>query len=213
MIILPAILTDSVKELEKTTAVLRGFSDSLHIDISDGKFVDGPKTFSLADVVDDCFTDFFVEAHVMAYKPLDYLDFCADLGIRRMIIHYEAIRDELSEVFFAIKERGMQVSLAINPGTTVGQLDGVSELIESALVMTVVPGKQGGIFIPEVLDKIQALRSFNANMLIGVDGGVKLETIPVLRQYALDYAVVGSAIVKTADPVASFGAFQKAIEV
>ncbi|TSC97480.1 MAG: hypothetical protein Greene101447_484, partial [Parcubacteria group bacterium Greene1014_47] len=76
--------------------------------------------------------------------------------------------------------------------------------VASVLIMGVTPGLQGQEFMPSVLEKIPAIKKDFPHLQIGVDGGVGEENISTIFQAGADYAVVGSKIFATQDPVEAF---------
>ena len=73
------------------------------------------------------------------------------------------------------------------------------------LLMSVNPGFGGQEFIPHTLNKIRELRELRArsgsNALIEIDGGVNLQTAPLLSEAGADVLVAGSAVFKAPDMI------------
>ena len=199
MFIVPGILVSKIEDLEKQVHSVRGELEWLQLDVMDGKFVEN-KNLDMIDIPSDAFSGFSVEAHLMVENPARYIDECKRLGIKRMIVHYEAIHNT-PEVLQKIKSAGMQVSVALNPGTTPSFLENVIEDLDAVLLMTVQPGKQGQQFIPNVLSKVYEIRLIAHDILIGIDGGVKLDKMNEIRKYNIDYAVVGSGLWQSVDVI------------
>jgi len=68
------------------------------------------------------------------------------------------------------------------------------------LVMGVNPGLQGQAFIPETMERVQVLRGKHADVIIEVDGGVKLENVGSLVAHGANKLNVGSGIWQTPNP-------------
>ena len=66
------------------------------------------------------------------------------------------------------------------------------------LIMSVNPGFSGQKFIPNILDKIKALKDkialLNPSCLVEVDGGVSDSNIESLKEAGVDIVVAGSYI-------------------
>jgi ribulose-phosphate 3-epimerase len=75
--------------------------------------------------------------------------------------------------------------------------------------MSVIPGKQGGNFIPEVLNKIRNFEKRYPNITTQIDGGVNETTLPRVLETGVDNIVVGSAIFSSEDPRKKFLEFSK----
>jgi ribulose-phosphate 3-epimerase len=77
-------------------------------------------------------------------------------------------------------------------------------------LLAVTPGKQGNVFQDSVLEKIKALKEYDPEISVWVDGGLNRSTLPKILNLSIDNAVIGSAIFGTEDPVKSLKDFQTA---
>jgi ribulose-phosphate 3-epimerase len=85
--------------------------------------------------------------------------------------------------------------LAINPPTPLSAIDGVVDLCDSILVMSVMPGFGGQKFDPRALDKLKQLRDRpGSHPLLGIDGGIHESTIGPAAAAGAQLFAVGSAI-------------------
>jgi ribulose-phosphate 3-epimerase len=96
----------------------------------------------------------------------------------------------------AIRNTGAKPGIAINPGTPVHALEHLLDDIDLICVMTVNPGFGGQKFIMSQLDKVRALRKMIGDRPIHleIDGGVNLETAPLVCAAGADVLVAGSAV-------------------
>ena len=207
MFIVPGILVNNIEEFRQQVHFVKNESEWLQVDVMDGKFVE-QKNLVLSEIDKNDLEGFSTEVHLMVEEPLNYLDDCLRLGVKRMIVHYEAIHDT-PEVLEKIKSHNIQVAVALNPGTTVNYLENVVEHLDGVLLMTVIPGRQGQKFIPEVLEKIIDIRTMIPDAIIGVDGGVKLDNLDTIDKYNLDYVVVGSGLWTADNPSDELGKFKE----
>jgi ribulose-phosphate 3-epimerase len=76
------------------------------------------------------------------------------------------------------------------------------------LLLSVEPGFQGQPFVPNVLDKISSKPD---GVVLGVDGGMNNETIDQAFSLGADYAIVGSSIWNSPDPVAFLKSFNELV--
>lgn len=60
----------------------------------------------------------FFETHMMVQKPEQWIEPMADAGVNLYTFHIEPVED-VCKVSRLVKEAGMQVGLAIKPGTEV----------------------------------------------------------------------------------------------
>jgi ribulose-phosphate 3-epimerase len=56
------------------------------------------------------------------------------------------------------------------------------------------PGFGGQLFLPEVLEKVRALRASHPDLMIQIDGGISVETSALAREAGANNLVAGSAI-------------------
>jgi ribulose-phosphate 3-epimerase len=102
--------------------------------------------------------------------------------------------------------------MAINPGTPVSAIVEYLPLLDSVLIMSVIPGYYGSKFIPEVLDKVGEIRAISPDMPIGIDGGIKESNILEVAASGVSDICVGSGIFLSADPVASWRHLQSLVD-
>lgn len=171
----------------------------LHIDIMDGHFV--PNLTFGPQLVHDLrpLTDAFFDCHLMVENVENYIDELADGGASMMTVHPEATY-HLDRIVHQVKDAGMQVGVALNPGTSVTACEWVLPVIDRVLVMTVNPGFGGQSFIAAMTEKIEQLAAIrnqsNLKFDIAVDGGISAETAPVVVKAGANVLIAGSAIFK-----------------
>ena len=106
-----------------------------------------------------------------------------------------------------IKDLGCKAGLVLNPATPLNILDHVMDKLDMILLMSVNPGFGGQSFIPETLNKTRAARTRidahvaagGQNILLEIDGGVKIDNIREIAQAGADTFVAGSAIFNAPD--------------
>jgi ribulose-phosphate 3-epimerase len=112
-----------------------------------------------------------------------------------------------------VRERGVCVGVAINPGPPVGSLSEVVGAIDMALCMTVNPGWGGQAFIEHSLDKLPRVRAIVGDgVAVQVDGGIAPDTAPACRSAGASVFVAGSAIFGAEDPAAAYRAIADAVQ-
>ena len=147
----------------------------------------------------------------MVDRPLKYIEKWKKIkNIFRIIFHLES-NDDPSEVVKKIKSLGLQAGIAINPTTPTEKLKPYLDKIDLVLFMTVVPGKQGGEFLPEIKEKINELKTINSKLLIAIDGGVNKNTIEEVKTWGVDIISIGSAIIKQKNPKQAYLDFIKMV--
>lgn len=198
--------------------------DRFHIDVMDGHFV---PNITIGPIIVSAIrskTKLPLEAHLMVEHPGDYIDAFADAGADIIQIQAEcygerrascrgygqypkevdAIDDlRLRKDLLRIKERGKKAFVVINPGTPLC-IDGVLDVLDGVLIMSVNPGFAKQKFIAAVLPKIVELASkFRGD--IAIDGGVNAETAP-------DVVKAGAHVLITASYLYGAPDAQKAVD-
>jgi len=199
----PSILAANFANLEEDIkAAEKGGADYFHLDVMDGHFVPnisfGPWVAKQMKAI----TDVPLDAHLMVTKPREFIPKFIDAGVELIYPHMEASYDVYRTVQM-ITDHGARAGITLNPATPVSTVEGVIDLIDSVLLMSVCPGFGGQSFIPSTMKKITDLRSLldelKPSVRIAVDGGVTLDNIGNLRKAGADFFIAGSAVFKTPD--------------
>jgi ribulose-phosphate 3-epimerase len=111
-----------------------------------------------------------------------------------------------------VKNRGKRFGFVLNPETSLDKLSEFTDDLDQVLIMTVNPGFYGSPFLPEMLKKIQKLRSMNPKLDIEVDGGITEKTIQIVDQAGANMFVSGSYIVKAEDVMQAINKLKKKIK-
>lgn len=193
VMIIPAILTQDPSELIAKFKILNNLVKLVQVDIMDGKFVSNT-SINLNDIPQKKF-NFKLEAHLMVKNPLKYLNYCSQLKIESVIVHFEACNN-LDLILKEMDKFKFQKGVAINPETPIELIFPYLKKIDKILIMGVHPGFSGQKFIPKTLNKIKKLRAFNRKIKIEVDGGVNSKNISKIQKSGANDFVVGSAIFK-----------------
>ncbi len=195
--IIPAILAISevqyeqdLNKLSSCEALKIGW---VHIDFADNKFVQN-QTID-PEVIKKFPTNFRKEAHLMVSHPKEWVDKLAEAGFKRIIFHLES-EDDPREVIDNIKNKGLEVGIAIKNETDIEGLSSLVDKLGVVLIMGIIPGFQGQPFIPETLDKIKKLKSKGWQVKIGVDGAVRDTNIKEIMESGADFVIMGSYLLK-----------------
>jgi ribulose-phosphate 3-epimerase len=211
----PSILSADFSRLrEQVGEVLDAGARVIHVDVMDGHFVPpitvGPLVVAaLREQVGAAGA--LLDVHLMIERPERHIPDFVKAGAGSITFHAEAT-PHVAYTADLIRQSGVGVGLAINPGTPVGALAEVVDLLDMALCMTVNPGWGGQPFIAHSPQKIERVRAIvGAGVAVQVDGGVDPETGPVCREAGASVFVAGSAIFGAPDPGEAYRAIAAAV--
>ncbi len=205
--IAPSILSANFAELGKeVNAVLDSGADIIHFDVMDNHYVPNLTIGPLVCEAIRPLTDAVIDVHLMV-DPVDRIipDF-AKAGANIISFHPEA-SNHIDRTIGLIKEQGCKAGMVFNPATPLSYLDHVLEKLDLVLIMSVNPGFGGQAFIPEALNKLKTVRqridATGKDIMLEIDGGVKVDNIAEIARAGADTFVAGSAIYnagKDSDP-------------
>ena len=202
--IAPSILASDFSRLgEEVRRVVEAGADFIHFDVMDGHFVPnltmGPQLIKSVKQYTDCPFD----VHLMITRPEDYIDDFADAGADLITFHIE-IEGSVETTINLIKARGIKAGVALRPKTPISAIFPYLVDLDLVLPMSVEPGFGGQKFLTGTLDKIDSLRKrileLGCEVLIEVDGGINLETAPLVVNSGATVLVAGTAIFGSEDP-------------
>ena len=182
--------------------------DGIQVDVMDGRFVPnitfGPGVVrALRPLV-----SVTLDVDLMIVEPEKHLGAFADAGADRLIVHWEACMHPY-RVLRRAQDLGVEVGVAISPGTSLSALEELLDLVDLIQIMTVSPGWGGQPFIHSQLDKIRRLRCMlderGLDIRIGVDGGINPATAPLVVSAGATVLVAGSTTGATRSTSASNG--------
>ncbi len=192
-LVVPAIIAESQEELDSMLERLNGKVERVMLDVMDGKFVPNRSLdfdFRLPE-------GFEYEVHMMAVDPLERLSTMAG-KVDIAILHVETLTD-IRAAIEVVRDLGLQLTLALNPGTGVEVIEPHLNEVDGVLVMTVDPGAYGGKYIPEALEKVRRIREMDGKIPIEVDGGMNVENSRAAREAGANVIASGSFILKSED--------------
>lgn len=217
--IIPAILPRDFAELEDKASLVQGSVKTVQIDVCDGQFV--PNASWPYKKHDDSFEKLLAEEagfpfwenlnyeiDLMVNRAEEVVEEWVRTGATRVIIHVE-MRGDLDLAISKIKDQ-VEIGLAINVETPIDVLEKYIEQIDFVQCMGIDNiGFQGQSFDQKVIDKIKLLRSKYPELIISVDGGVSLESAPILIEAGADRLVAGSAIFNAENSFDAVEAFKR----
>jgi len=201
----PSVMASDQKELDVLLQKLKGTSTTLHLDVSDGKYV--PTKYNHFNIRLD--PTFHYTAHLMIKNPQRWITQHGQ-KVSLCISQWETISHPQKFIAW-LKKRGDNVAFAIKPETPVSSVAKYLSKIDYILVLTVHPGYYGAPFLKSELQKVREIKKQNPYLPVIVDGGINPETIALAKRAGADYFVSGSYVTKSDHPRKSIQELRKSL--
>ncbi|PID52339.1 MAG: hypothetical protein CR972_02585 [Candidatus Moraniibacteriota bacterium] len=206
MLVIPAFLEEDSNQIIKKLGEFSEEVSWIQIDFADETMTDS-RTCDLHELIGEL-GSFNVEVHLMTKDPVQYFDVCDMLGAKRVYFHIGEVESP-SAVLVAMDPYDFTKGIVLSPQTQVEDAFTYIDEVDAVQIMTVVPGAQGGEYLPEMLSKATYLRERRGDLWISVDGGVNEKTIGDIKIKSVDAVGVGSALMNTDDVMNQYRRLQK----
>ena len=213
--IAPSILASDYAVLAEEVARVRPEVDWLHVDLMDGHFVPNlsigpPVVASLRK-----HTDLFLDCHLMVTDPGRWVQPLSEAGADLCAIHVEL--GDPTPLLERIRSLGMRSGLVVDGPTPFEAVQPyLDDRIDLLLVMTIKAGFGGQPFQPEQVAKVERAvhirEERGAAFHVEVDGGIKVDTAPIVARAGADVLVSGTGIFHQPDQRAAARAIRDAAE-
>ncbi|HEY3404823.1 MAG TPA: ribulose-phosphate 3-epimerase [Ohtaekwangia sp.] len=213
-IVAPSILASDFANLQREITMLNeSQADWIHVDIMDGVFV--PNISMGLPVVEavNRHARKPLDVHLMIVQPERYVEAFRKAGAEIISVHVEAC-PHLHRNLQQIKSLGAKAGVAINPHTSLSDLENVITDIDLVCVMSVNPGFGAQKFIENTYQKVKSLKKMisdsGSKALIEIDGGVNQQNAKALLDAGADVLVAGNFVFTAPDPIQVIAQLKKA---
>jgi ribulose-phosphate 3-epimerase len=198
--IAPSILSADFSRLAEHIAMVEPKIRILHLDVMDGHFVPNLTFGPIIVKKLRPHSKLFFDAHLMISDPATYAPEFVKAGSDGITFHLETV-DDPKAMIRQLRQLKVAVGVSIKPKTPVETLKPIVGEVDMVLLMTVEPGFGGQSFIPDSPDRCRQIRKMlRPDQRLQVDGGINMETAPVIVRAGADTLVAGSAVFAAADP-------------
>jgi ribulose-phosphate 3-epimerase len=220
--IIPAVMPDTYEELVSQVGLVRNAASWIQIDVMDGMFTDSVSwpyapgsTHFEALVADEEGLPFWesvnYEVDLMINNPFVEAPRWLLTSAARIILHHKSLaRGDGLALCQELKAQGAELVLALRPSEDISVIEPYIEYLDGIQCMGIERvGFQGEPFVTAVIPMIERLHTLYPDIPISVDGGVNVETAPMLAEAGATRLVSGSYIFTSEDAKASIAELKK----
>ena len=174
-------------------------SERFHLDVADGHYVRNLLFFP--DLVAQLrkHTGLAFEVHLMVTDPLAWIDPFVEAGADIILFCFDAANDP-GEVLRTIKARGAKAGFSLLIDESLDLVEPYWSELDVLCVVGTAMGIKGASMDPSVPGKIRQARDIitqrGLKTEIEADGGIRRDTVPLLKAAGADYIVPGSLMFK-----------------
>ena len=179
------------------------FSERWHLDVADGHYVKNLLFFpDLVAQLRRHSTKPF-EIHLMVTDPLGWIDPFVEAGADIIIFCFDSVKNP-GEVLKAIKARGKKAGVSLLITESIDVLEPHWNDLDVLCIVGTAMGIKGASMDAGIPSKIRRAREIiqqrGLKTEIEADGGIRRETVPLLKAAGADYIVPGSLMFKEDPP-------------
>jgi len=212
----PSVMCANLARLEDDLRTLESAQcDELHFDIMDGVFVPNYTLgFDFIKAAKGC-CGLPCSAHLMIVQPEKYIQRFVEAGCDIVTVHVESCV-HAHRALTQIRDAGASPGIAINPATSLVELEYLLDYVDRVMLMTVDPGYAGQRMIPGAVERVRILKKNTEhrklNAQIEVDGNIDVRNTALLADAGASIFVLGtSSIFRNGDLAGAFEEFKRAV--
>jgi ribulose-phosphate 3-epimerase len=175
------------------------YSEQFHLDVADGHYVKNMLFFPDLVKMLRPHTKVPFEIHFMVTDPLGWVEPFVEAGADSIIFCFDSAKDP-GEVIRAVKSLGKRVGVSLLLDEPLELLKPYWEQLDILTVVGTAMGIKGASMDASAPIKIRQVREIisrrGMNIQIEADGGIRRETVPLLKAAGVDYIVPGSLMFK-----------------
>jgi ribulose-phosphate 3-epimerase len=188
-----ADLTNLAHEMKR----VEPHSERFHLDVADGHYVKTMLFFP--DLVKALrpHSKIPFEVHLMVADPMAWIEPFADADADIIIFCIDSVKNPV-EVLRAIHGRGKKAGVSLLVKESIDLIEPLWKELDILTLFGSDPGVKGAAMDPSILEKIRVARDiiFQRSLPVELeaDGGIRRETVPLLKASGVDFIVPGSLI-------------------
>jgi ribulose-phosphate 3-epimerase len=175
------------------------YSEQFHLDVADGHYVKNMLFFP--DLIKQLRTHTKkpFEVHIMVTDPLGWIEPFVEAGADSIIFCFDSAKNP-GEVFRAIKAAGKRAGVSLLIHESLDVLEPYWDQLDILTVVGTAMGIKGASMDASAPVKIRQAREIitrrKLKTEIEADGGIRRETVPLLKAASADWIVPGSLMFK-----------------
>ena len=191
-----ADLTRLADEIQRTEP----YADLYHLDVADAHFVPGLLFFPDLIAALRPLTSRPFHVHLMAEQPARLIDDFVAAGADILTVHLE-LGPSVADYLRQIRDAGCRAGLAVALDTPIASVRHYLDTLDVMVMMGTALGIKGVGLSPDAAPRLRAMRALlraagAAHIRVFADGGIRPQTVPLLRTAGADGIVPGSLVFK-----------------
>jgi ribulose-phosphate 3-epimerase len=223
--IIPSVNAEDWGTVKKRIEIIAPHTEWVHLDVSDGTFTSSITWNNPDDLKSGIPKNVRIEAHLMVAEPEKKIDPWIGAGVRRVILHWEALKSrgffersakkKVESIAEVLRENWVEFGMAVLYRTNPKDIESYVPLLDLAQVLAVEPGPAGQIFRPEALAVVREVkritRAVKPHVKIEVDGGVNVTNIKDCYIAGANVVAAASAVFSAQEPHLALESLKRAV--